>query len=554
MAVFFERSYAFYVRSGQFRGQTSPLLPLTPSSLDNLVSFISERSWFLLPFQPELPTEYFLEEVKLLASGIITKRFQPELPTEYFLEEVKLPASGIITKSFQPELTTEYFLEEVKLPASGIIKKRFQPELPTEYFLEEVKLSASGIITKRFQPEWPTEYFLEFFGPTAWCVASKGSTDPHHLSHIYLNSDQSSHVEPSGRRLGLPQGESLPVFPDEERPLGRERERNSCLVRVNIVTRRVSLLPIPKQTIPIRHISGTTEYEMRNGKPALFTDCTRECKAGAPRRICYYRFVMELYQVMGVACGNCSEGVMSDCLRPQCVTADGIPRGFLSIERMLESPSINVCKNDRIVVDLILMAYGFQECIHWHGLLQEGSQYYDGVPMLTQCAVQFPDSFRCPKSEEVNSHLYDYDHPNHTLSVTGWTHRPTTMDHHPGVVNRFSGIPSNLLFNGKGQYTSPDGITTRTPLAKFIVKRGKRYRFRFINSSSFICQIQIFIEDHNMTIIATDGEPCEPRTVDSIITSPASDITSVTVLGESPPNSRGWFRNHIQALRWKTAL
>nr|CAD7439512.1 unnamed protein product [Timema bartmani] len=416
MAVFFERSYAFYVRSGQFRGQTSPLLPLTPSSLDNLVSFISERSWFLLPF----------------------------------------------------------------------------------------------------------------FGPTAWCVASKGSTDPHHLSHIYLNSDQSSHVEPSGRRLGLPQGESLPVFPDEERPLGRERERerNSCLVRVNIVTRRVSLLPIPKQTIPIRrwfalkYISGTKEYEMRNGKPALFTDCTRECKAGAPRRICYYRFVMELYQVMGVACGNCSEGVMSDCLRPQCVTADGIPRGFLSIERMLESPSINVCKNDRIVVDLILMAHGFQECIHWHGLLQEGSQYYDGVPMLTQCAVQFPDSFRCPKSEEVNSHLYDYDHPNHTLSVTGWTHRPTTMDHHPGVVNRFSGIPSNLLFNGKGQYTSPDGITTRTPLAKFIVKRGKRYRFRFINSSSFICQIQIFIEDHNMTIIATDGEPCEPRTVDSIITSP----------------------------------
>ncbi|CAG2066250.1 unnamed protein product, partial [Timema podura] len=85
---------------------------------------------------------------------------------------------------------------------------------------------------------------------------------------------------------------------------------------------------------------------------------------------------------------------MSDCLRPQCVTADGIPRGFLSINRMLESPSINVCKNDKIVLDLISNAHGFQECLHWHGLLQEGSQYYDGVPMLTQCAVQFPDTFR----------------------------------------------------------------------------------------------------------------------------------------------------------------
>ncbi|CAG2061772.1 unnamed protein product, partial [Timema podura] len=45
-------------------------------------------------------------------------------------------------------------------------------------------------------------------------------------------------------------------------------------------------------------ISGITKYEMRNGKPALFTDCTRECKAGAPRRICYYRFVLELYHMV----------------------------------------------------------------------------------------------------------------------------------------------------------------------------------------------------------------------------------------------------------------
>nr|CAD7586405.1 unnamed protein product [Timema genevievae] len=318
-------------------------------------------------------------------------------------------------------------------------------------------------------------------------------------------------------------------------------------------------------------ISGIKEYEMRNGKPAIFTDCTRECKAGAPRRICYYRFVLELYQVKMVW---------------------DIDQSNTYVRQKEGGKNSTVCKNDKIVVDLISNAHGFQECIHWHGLLQEGSQYYDGVPMLTQCAVQFPDTFRyqfngsgghetstsinisgfnkpdgvhgslvirCPKSEEVNSHLYDYDHPNHTLSVTGWTHRPTTMDHHPGVVDRNSGVPSNLLINGKGQYTyypvyfgymlrgkiltdflnphaaearerdnslanikesSPDGNTTRTPLAKFMVKRGKRYRFRLINSSSFICQIQIFIEDHNMTIIGTDGEPCEPRTVKSVITSP----------------------------------
>nr|CAD7203048.1 unnamed protein product [Timema douglasi] len=129
-------------------------------------------------------------------------------------------------------------------------------------------------------------------------------------------------VKPTGRCLGLPQGGSLPVIPDEERPPGRERKTHVW------------------------------------------------------------------------ACGNCSLGVMEDCFRPQCITADGVGRGMLSANREFESPTINVCKGDRIVVDMEVMAQGFQECIHWHGLFQEGSQYYDGVPMLTQCAVQFPDSFR----------------------------------------------------------------------------------------------------------------------------------------------------------------
>nr|CAD7428056.1 unnamed protein product [Timema monikensis] len=321
-------------------------------------------------------------------------------------------------------------------------------------------------------------------------------------------------------------------------------------------------------------------YEMRNGKPALFTDCTRECRAGAPRRICYYVFTIELYHAMGAACGNCSKGVLKDCLLPQCVTGDGISRGMIAANRLFESPSINVCKGDLIVVDMNVVAQGFQESIHWHGLLQEGSQYYDGVPMLTQCAVQFPDSFRyqfhveqcgtyfyhshvafnkpdgihgplvsrCPKSEECNCHLYDYDQPCHTLSITGWTHRPATMDMHPGTSTTLSGIPDNLLFNGKGQYTSPDGNTTRTPLARFKVTYGKKYRWRLINSSSFVCQIQLFIEDHNMTIIATDGEPCEPRVVDSIITAPEANPETANM--KTDHGSNGLF-TQVDKLKYK---
>ena len=32
--------------------------------------------------------------------------------------------------------------------------------------------------------------------------------------------------------------------------------------------------------------------------------------------------------------------------------------------------------------------------IHWHGVFQEGSQYMDGVPMVTQCAIREGTTFR----------------------------------------------------------------------------------------------------------------------------------------------------------------
>jgi FtsP/CotA-like multicopper oxidase with cupredoxin domain len=45
-------------------------------------------------------------------------------------------------------------------------------------------------------------------------------------------------------------------------------------------------------------------------------------------------------------------------------------------------------------VDLENRIAGHSTAIHWHGLLQEGSPYMDGVPMLTQCPIPEGTSFR----------------------------------------------------------------------------------------------------------------------------------------------------------------
>lgn len=88
---------------------------------------------------------------------------------------------------------------------------------------------------------------------------------------------------------------------------------------------------------------------------------------------------------------NATNVVWSHC---QCVLADGVERGILTANRMLPGPSIQVCENDKVVIDVENHMEGMEVTIHWHGIWQRGSQYYDGVPFVTQCPIQQGNTFR----------------------------------------------------------------------------------------------------------------------------------------------------------------
>lgn len=88
---------------------------------------------------------------------------------------------------------------------------------------------------------------------------------------------------------------------------------------------------------------------------------------------------------------NATNTVWSHC---QCVLADGVERGILTVNRMIPGPSIQVCENDRVVIDVENHMEGMELTIHWHGIWQRGTQYYDGVPFVTQCPIQQGNTFR----------------------------------------------------------------------------------------------------------------------------------------------------------------
>ncbi|GFG33407.1 hypothetical protein Cfor_01834 [Coptotermes formosanus] len=126
---------------------------------------------------------------------------------------------------------------------------------------------------------------------------------------------------------------------------------------------------------------------------AQSSNCARMCNATEAPKICYYQWTIENYVTVSGACGNCPVNTTA-CYNPQCITADGYERSVLSINRKLPGPSIEVCLRDRVIVDITNNMAGRTTAIHWHGLFQRGSQYMDGVPMVTQCSIHEGDTFR----------------------------------------------------------------------------------------------------------------------------------------------------------------
>lgn len=73
---------------------------------------------------------------------------------------------------------------------------------------------------------------------------------------------------------------------------------------------------------------------------------------------------------------------------------DGVERSIISVNRMIPGPTIDVCEGDRIVVDVANRIEGEGLTIHWHGIFQKDSQYYDGAAHVTQCPIPEQTTFR----------------------------------------------------------------------------------------------------------------------------------------------------------------
>ncbi|XP_020300283.1 laccase-5-like isoform X2 [Pseudomyrmex gracilis] len=256
-------------------------------------------------------------------------------------------------------------------------------------------------------------------------------------------------------------------------------------------------------------------------------ECARECQDGEPSKICYYHFVLELYSANGAACDYCNVSVTDPRINTacECIIGDGIEKTVMSINRMIPGPSIQICEGDTVIVDLQNDAEGIEATIHWHGIFQNGYQYYDGVPYLTQCPILSANTFRYWfKVKNAGTHFYHSHIATHLLDGQYGSlivRNPPRSNPHVNLYRSNRGqATNNFLINGRGNWTDPvTRVSTNVPLSMFMVESGKRYRFRLINACSTICLSEVTIENHSVTLIATDGENIMPTPVKTLTTS-----------------------------------
>ena len=269
--------------------------------------------------------------------------------------------------------------------------------------------------------------------------------------------------------------------------------------------------------------------------------------------ICEYDWTIEWYSTMSKACLNCPYNI-TNCYNEDCITGNGVVRAVISVNRMIPGPSINVCLNDTIKILVNNYLHSSESTtIHWHGLNQKDTQYMDGVSMITQCPINSHTSFEyrfyandygthlwhahaglqradgvfgpiiIHEYEKDNPYLnkyYDYDLEEHVIVLNDWINETSISKfaghHHNDGDNK----PNSILINGKGilkQFNSNNLSIIYTPRALFYVESNKKYRFRLINAGILYCPIEFSIDNHNLSIISSDGKYLELYEVESLI-------------------------------------
>ncbi|XP_041347554.1 laccase-1-like [Gigantopelta aegis] len=266
------------------------------------------------------------------------------------------------------------------------------------------------------------------------------------------------------------------------------------------------------------------------------------------------------------------------------ITADGWTesRMVAVVNGTMPGPAIDVFQGQTVVIHVANHMMEETTSLHWHGLLQRGTPWMDGVAQVSQCPILPFQSFTYRfKVDHAGTYWY-HSHvgaqqsmgifgalvvrskthqkvvDKHVMILQDWNHDwDSKMSHMKMVYGMYknqrliagtstlAGIRYSMfhfqagLINGKGRYYNEPGRHNGAPLETFTVKEGTSNRFRVINAGA-VYSFRISIDLHPLTLVALDGNDIKPLTVESIIINPGERVDFTILANQQVDNY--WIR------------
>lgn len=270
--------------------------------------------------------------------------------------------------------------------------------------------------------------------------------------------------------------------------------------------------------------------------------------AGQPPQVRHYEFVVE--EMLGAP--------------------DGVTKPMLVVNGLFPGPTIEVNQYDRLVVRVINRIQN-ATTIHWHGIPQNGTAYYDGTAGITECGIPPGQSLTYDFTfGDFSGTTWWHSHydTQYTDGVTGALIVHPTFPDPPGfptwdeelvieltdVYHTFSTIlnaqylsPSGPIGGSAGDEPVPDsgalnGLGQYHGLGNyfnFTLQPNKTYRLRLIHTGS-LADIRFSVDNHPLTVIEADGTLTEPTVVAGLTLAVAQRYS--VLLTTNQTNGSYWMR------------
>ncbi|KAB8277408.1 Cupredoxin [Aspergillus minisclerotigenes] len=218
---------------------------------------------------------------------------------------------------------------------------------------------------------------------------------------------------------------------------------------------------------------------------------------------------------------------------------DGVDRPMMLINGQYPGPTVEADWGDTVKVHVQNSLENNGTSIHFHGVRQFLNNQMDGTVSVTQCPIAPGTNYTYTwRAEQYGTGFYhshfslqawegvfggivihgpataEYDEDLGVLFLNDWPHRTFNEMYMNQIRNPATPVIDTGLINMTNVWVNGDGDTVGQRFKTEFV-RGKKYRIRLVNAAMH-AHFRFSIDDHNLTVIASDFVPIVPFTTNNI--------------------------------------